>query len=162
MPLKMFRPKQSSFCSARRVIFSPIKVVIGVAAFLAVSGTSGKAAECFQVSANQGWQPYQLRGSYPGRMSIQFSGEWSVNPEKYAYVSPLSGHFDRELEQKYPHYKYDRRYPFGILLFSSDGNSSERVAPFTYLPRQGWLRINDSDRTSGNNQGIVNVCVYPG
>ena len=143
-------------------IFLLLKVVAGITALVTVTGTSSHAAECFQVSANQGWQPYQLRGNYPGRMDVRMSGEWSVNPVKYAFVNPLNGHFDRELEQKYPQYKYDGRYPFGVLLFSPDGNSSERVAPFTYLPRQGWLRINDSDRTSGNNQGIINVCVYPG
>lgn len=119
------------------------------------------AVECFNIYANQGWQSYDLRQQYPGRMSIQVTGEWSVNREKYAPVYPMTGHFDPNLERNYGKYKYDGRYPFGVLLFSWDGRSSERLASFTNLPRQGWMRINDSDQSSWNNSGMARVCVYP-
>lgn len=138
-----------------------ILALTGISAVLLVA-TPASAVECFNVYANKGWQPYELRQQYPGRTSIQVSGEWSVNPEKYAPVNPLSGHFDPDLERKYARYKYDSRYPFGVLLFSVNGQSPERLASFTNLPRQGWLRINDSDASSWNNAGVARVCVFPG
>lgn len=160
-PIKQVLRTSSTGVGLKKAFFQAYKAcMVGVMIPL-TSISHARAAECFEVSANQGWQPYQLRGNYPGRMSIDVFGQWSVN-SKYGYVSPMTGHFNRELERDYAQYKYDSRYPFGVLLFSPNASQSDRVAPFTYLPRQGWLRINDSDRTSGNNDGVIRICVNPG
>ena len=105
-PIKQVLRTSSTGVGLKKAFFQAYKACMVGVMIPRTSISHARAAECFEVSANQGWQPYQLRGNYPGRMSIDVFGQWSVN-SKYGYVSPMTGHFNRELERDYAQYKYD-------------------------------------------------------
>lgn len=115
--------------------------------------------QCFNVDSKQGWQYFNLNGSYRRITSIR--GGWSVDARNYRQVG-ARGHSEPGLEP-YNQYKYDKNLPFGALLVDipTDGYGYVWVRGRQRLPKpitRTAMRINDADNALGDNAGVLNVC----
>lgn len=115
--------------------------------------------QCFSVDSKQGWQYFNLNGSYTRVTSV--SGGWSVDARSYGQVS-AGGHSEPGLEP-YNQYKYDQGMPFGALFVDipTDGHGYVWVSGSQQLPKsitRTAMRINDADSALGDNAGALNVC----
>jgi hypothetical protein len=115
---------------------------------------------CFTVSAQQGWQYFNLPGSFKRITSIE--GSWSVDDRSYARVGAY-GHTGDASNRLAPYnqYKYDQNYPFGALLVNIPNYGYFWVENPQQLPRSinfTAMRINDGDNALGDNGGSLRVC----
>lgn len=124
------------------------------------ANTTSNSSHCVSVDSKQGWQRFNLPGSFTKITSI--TGGWSVDAKNYTPVG-ASGHTgrDSELLTPYNQYKFDQRFPFGALLMSSgqgilwiQSPNSFSSAPFGAVD----MRINDADNALGDNGGSIQVC----
>lgn len=118
------------------------------------------APHCVFVNSRTAWQRFNLPRAFTKVTSI--SGGWSVDAKNYAPVG-ASGHTgrDAELLAPYNQYKFDQRFPFGVLLMSSgqgivwvQSPNSFSSASFNAVD----MRINDADNALGDNGGSLQVC----
>ena len=119
----------------------------------------GNLEECIDVSSTQGWQPYQLKNVTGFYRVTAIHGFWTVDRAK-PLANPWVGHQDPSLDP-FSQYKFDKRYPFGTVLIATNSDNMQMVDVSTQFLGRGWLRINDSDATLGDNSGAVKVCFHP-
>lgn len=116
-------------------------------------------SQCVVVDSRMGWQKFDLGREVNGVQSI--SGGWSVDRRNYAPVG-AAGHMGRDAEalSPYSQYKYNQRYPFGALLLG-DGREYRWIqqgSRFAYPLKSIDMRINDADKSLGDNSGSLRVC----
>ncbi|MEI6446170.1 MAG: hypothetical protein WCO29_24345 [Nostocales cyanobacterium ELA583] len=123
------------------------------------SEVKAQQVKCFDVSSKKGWQYFDLGSPYTSIASVQ--GGWTVDYRNYAPVGP-QGHNEPGLEP-YKQYKYDQNFPFGALFVDvpTDGYGYVWVRGSQQLPKpitRTSIRINDSDKSLGDNSGVLRVC----
>jgi FecR protein len=120
------------------------------------------ATNVTSISSQIGWQQTGLYLNAGDKFYVDYSGgSWTVDYKNSPYVGPAgySPDIDKTIA---PGYKFDSSVPYGYLL-GEVGNGKEiliggKGGPFT-PDVSGFLslRINDSDSTSGDNDGAITI-----
>ena len=155
------KKEQALLCTLKKTLF-----VAGVLTFFSAVTLNTKVmqaqtikSECVSVDSRQGWQRFNLPGSYSRVTSI--SGGWSVDTRNYAPVD-TEGHIGQDAERLAPYnqYKFDLRFPFGALLMRTGAGILWVQSPISFTNRfvSVDMRINDADDALGDNGGTLQVC----
>jgi hypothetical protein len=126
------------------------------------------ATECLTVDARKGWQTMESEGGY--FVDAGWRGAWSVDAANYDSVGPF-GHSGSAAQglQPYEQYKYETSLPFGAMLVETDDEVMSLDKFVQFLDEEAYdlysappavyaFRINDSDRSLGDNGGAIEVC----
>jgi hypothetical protein len=127
-------------------------------------GTSGVTSGLISVSSLTGWQQTNLQLNAGDKFYVEYrGGSWSVNIHGYPYVGPLG--LPADIDNKVDNgSKITVSVPYGYLIGKVGSgnviNIGNKGGPFT-ADASGFLslRMNDGDKTLGDNDGAITVAV---
>ncbi|WP_180900413.1 hypothetical protein [Martelella soudanensis] len=150
-----------------------MKVLRGAVVAACLMGFLGAASaeaatECLTVDARKGWQTMESEGGF--FFDAGWRGAWSVDAVNYDPVGPF-GHSGSAAQalQPYEQYKYETSLPFGAMLVEMNDEVmsldsfvqllDEEADELYSAPHAFYaFRINDSDRSLGDNGGAIELC----